>query len=110
MNPRLGHRLGRRLGASLAVLTLTLLAATGCSEEDAQDAVDRAADKASSAIEDAELPDVDWGKYSDELRGRLEKLADEADCSGLRRELGKAEADDTELTRYIKAQLRKADC
>ena len=99
-----------RLGRLLAAVALMTVAATGCSEEDAQDAVDQAAGQASSAIEDADLPDVDWGKYSGELRNRLEKLADSADCAGLERELAKAEGNDTELTRYIKAQLRRADC
>ncbi len=99
---------GRVVGA--VVLTFTLAVTAGCSEEDAQDAVDRARDQASAAIEDADLPEVDWQKYSGTLQDRLERLADNADCGGLKRELAKAEADDAELTRYIKAQLRRADC
>ena len=94
----------------VAALALTLVVGTGCSEQDAQDAVDRARGEASAAIEDADLPDVAWKQYSGELRDRLERLADKADCAGLRRELAKAEANDNELTRYIKAQLRRADC
>jgi hypothetical protein len=100
-------RLALRL---LGALALTAVLVSGCSEEDAQDAVDRAADRASSAVEDADLPDVDWGKHSDQLRERLQKLADEADCTGLQDELAKVESDDRALTRYIKAQLEKADC
>jgi len=101
--------MSRRLPAAVAVLAMTLTFAA-CSEEDAQKAVDRAKDRVSSAVDDADLPDVDWDKYSGEVKARLEKLADEADCSGLKRELAKAEGNDTDLTRYIKAQLRKADC
>ena len=92
------------------VAVLALLGAAGCSEEDAQDAVDRARDQASSAIEDADLPDVDWGRYSGDLKKRLERLADNADCAGLKDELAKAEGNDADLTRYIKAQLRELDC
>ena len=102
--------MSRRLPALLAALALTLSLTAACSEEDAQKAVDRAKDEVSSAVQDADLPDVDWGKYSGEVKARLEELADEADCSGLKRELAKVEGNDTELTRYIKAQLRKADC
>jgi hypothetical protein len=94
----------------LAALALTVLAVAGCSEEDAQDAVDRAAGKASSAIENADVPDVDWSKHSAELQDRLEKLAEDADCDGLQRELARVEGNDSELTRYLKAQLRKAGC
>lgn len=100
----------RRLPALLAGLALTLSLTAACSEEDAQKAVDQARDEASSAIEDADLPDVDWDKYSGEVRTKLEDLAAEADCSGLKRELAKAEGNDTELTRYIKAQLQELDC
>ena len=95
---------------AVAALALTFVAAVGCTEQDAQDAVDRARDRASTAIDDADLPDVDWQRRSAELRERLERLADSADCSGLKRELARVEGNDTELTRYIKAQLRKADC
>ena len=94
----------------VAALALTLVVGTGCSEQDAQDAVDRAKSEATAAIDGAELPNVDWKQYSGELRDRLETLADRADCAGLRRELAKTEGNDTELTRYIKAQLRRADC
>ena len=94
----------------LAALALTLVTVTGCSEQDAQDAVDQARDQVSSAVEDADLPEVNWQQYSGELQDRLEELASNADCEGLRRELAKVEADDTELTRYIKSQLRNAGC
>ena len=82
----------------VAVLALTAALATACSEEDAQQAVDRAKDEVSSAIDDAGLQD------------KLDELAENADCAGLRRELAKVEGDDTEVTRYIKDQLRNADC
>ena len=96
--------------ALLATLALTLVTVTGCSEQDAQDAVGQARDQASSAIEDADLPDVNWQQYSGELQDKLDELASNADCDGLRRELAKVETNDTELTRYIKSQLRNADC
>ena len=99
-----------RLGQLVAVLAFSAVALAGCSEQDAQDAVDQAADRASTAIEDADLPNVDWGKHPDELRNRLERLADNADCAGLRRELAEVEGTDSALTRYIEAQLRQADC
>jgi hypothetical protein len=99
----------RNVRGLIAVLALTISLAA-CSEDDAQKAVDQAKDRASSAIKDADLPDVDWDKYSGELQKKLDELADNADCSGLKRELAKAENNDTDLTRYIKAQLRKADC
>jgi len=100
----------RAPGRLVAAVVLTLPVTAGCSEEDAQDAVDRARDQASAAVEDADLPEVDWQKHSGELQERLERLADNADCAGLKRELTEAEGDDVELTRYIKAQLRKLDC
>jgi hypothetical protein len=97
---------GTRVGGLVAVLALTLGLGTACSEDDAQKAVDQARDRASSALEDADLPDLN----SEELEKRLNELAEKADCAGLKRELAKAENNDTEVTRYIKAQLRKADC
>ena len=103
-------RTSRRSGGLLAALALTLTLTTACSEDDAQKAVDQAKDKVSSAARDADLPDVDWDKYSGEVKARLQELADDADCSGLKRELAKAEGNDSDLTRYIKAQLRQADC
>jgi hypothetical protein len=53
---------------------------------------------------------VNWQQYSGELQDRLDQLAENADCDGLRRELAKAEGNDTDLTRYIKSQLRNASC
>lgn len=85
-------------GRIVAVLALTAALTTACSEEDAQQAVDRAQDEVSSALDDADLQD------------KLDELTANADCDGLRRELAKAEDNDTEVTRYIKAQLREVDC
>ena len=82
----------------VAVLALTAALTTACSEDVAQQAVDRAKDEVSSAIDDAGLQD------------KLDELVENADCAGLRRELAKVEGNDTEVTRYIKEQLRKADC
>ena len=87
-----------RTRSLVAVLALTVALTTSCSEDDAQKAVDRAQDEVSSALDDAGLQD------------KLDELTANADCDGLRRELAKSEGNDTEVTRYIKAQLRKADC
>lgn len=97
----------RYSGRWLAATVLTLVAVTGCSE---QDAVDRARSEASSAVDQADLPDVDWQRYSGQLQDRLDKLAEEADCSGLQQELARAEGNDTEIVDYIKAQLRELGC
>jgi hypothetical protein len=107
-----------RARAALAALALTLgMGLAGCSDE-ADRAVDDAADRASELagqaseelegqLDDAELPKVDWSEYGDRLRNRLDQLAERADCQGLRRELTKVEANDTELTRYIKRQISR---
>jgi outer membrane murein-binding lipoprotein Lpp len=94
----------------IAVLTVAVLALTGCSEGEAQDAVEQARDQVSTAVEDVELPKVDWKKYGTEAKQRLDRLAEQADCQGLKDELAEAEPNDTQLTRYIKAQLRRLSC
>ncbi|WP_148573894.1 hypothetical protein [Nocardioides caldifontis] len=104
----------RAAGASAALLLGVVLG--GCSEDAADRAVDDAADRASELagqaseevgrqLEDAELPKVDWSRYGDQLRTRLDQLAEQADCQGLREELTKVEKNDTRLTRYIKRQI-----
>jgi hypothetical protein len=100
--------------STLATLAAALvLALTGCSEQDAQDAqdaVDQARDEVSTAVEDLDLPNVDWEKYGEDARRRLEQLGEQADCQGLKEELAKVEGNDTELTRYVKALIREVDC
>lgn len=86
-----------------AVLASGLLA--GCSQEDADRAVDAARDRAERALED-----VDWEKYGDRFRDEIEGLVAEADCEGLKEELAKVEGNDTEITEYLKAQLEQLDC
>jgi hypothetical protein len=107
-----------RTRVAAAALALLLGAvATGCSDE-ADRAVDDAADRASELagqgadeleqqLDDAELPKVDWDQYGDRLRNRLDQLSEQANCTGLRKELTKAESDDTELTQYIKRQIAR---
>ena len=104
--------MSRRPAAVLASLVLGATVLTGCSEGEA----DRAADRAERAASDAadrvrkeaeKLPDVDWGKQGEKLKRRVDRLADQADCSQLRK-LVRQEANDSEVTRYIKAQLRRA--
>jgi hypothetical protein len=102
--------------AAAALALLLGAGLTGCSEDAADRAVDDAADRASELageasdevgkqLEGVELPKVDWSRYGDQLRTRLDQLAEQADCQGLREELTKAEGDDTQLTRYIKRQI-----
>ena len=105
----------RRWMASAALGALLTTGLTGCGDDAdqvADDAADRAselagqgADEVEKQLDEAELPDVDWSQYGDRLRSRLDELADSADCQGLERELTRAEADDTELTEYIKRQI-----
>jgi hypothetical protein len=103
----------RRPGLVLASALLAAAALTGCSEREAQRAADQAAERVETSARDAadearkELGNVDWERYGDDLKRRLDTLADRADCSALRKELAKREANDTDLTRYIKAQLRR---
>lgn len=96
-----------------AVTLIGALVLTGCSEE-AENAADRAQEGASQAVDDAsealkdvELPDVDWDKYGNEAKERIDSLADQADCEGLEK-LAQDEANDTEVTAYIKAKIRQA--
>jgi hypothetical protein len=102
----------RRPAAALASLLLGVTLLTGCSEGEA----DRAANRAERAAEEAadrvrdevgNLPEVDWVKQGRKLKRRLDNLAEKADCSALRKELARREPNDAEVTRYIKAQLRR---
>ena len=86
----------------------------GCSEEEAQDAADRAqeeasqaVDEASKALEDVELPEVDWEECGNDLKERIDSLAAEADCD-CAGDMAQEESNDTEVTEYIKAQIREA--
>lgn len=78
--------------------------------DDARDAVTDAADDARDTVTSADLPDVDWDKYGQETKDRIDKLADDANCDGLRAELSQVEANDTDLTEYVKAQIAKVPC
>ena len=96
----------------LASLLLGVTLLTGCSDSKADRAADRAqraADEAAARVRDEveKLPDVDWSQEGRKLKRRLDDLADNADCSALRKQLARREANDTEVTRYIKAQLRR---
>ena len=105
----------RRWMAGAALGALLSAGLTGCGDDAdrvADDAADRAselagqgADEVEKQLDEAELPEVDWSQYGDRLRTRLDELAERADCQGLERELARAEADDTELTEYIKRQI-----
>ena len=95
-----------------AVSLLAVVALSGCSQDDAQDAVDQAKDAASSAVSDADiqLPDVDWSKYGDKLQGKIDELAASADCESLQKELTDRGKLDSDVTAYIKAKLEQAGC
>jgi len=111
----------KTLASLMAVLALGV--AAGCNDgtddsEQAQsvatEAVDNAKDTATSAastakdaVTSADLPDVDWDKYGQETKNTIDDLAEKGDCDGLRAQLSDAEANDTDLTEYIKAQIAK---
>jgi hypothetical protein len=81
-----------------------------CSEQDADQAVDQARDAASSALEGVEVPDVDWSQYGEDVRKRIDKAAEEADCTALRDSLNRYESTSNEVTDYIEAKLEEAGC
>lgn len=96
----------RRTTLALAALVLALVPVAGCSQEEAN----RAIDEAQRSADNLELPSVDWDKIGRDTKREIDQLAAEADCEELKKELAKAEGNDTALTAYIKAQLRRADC
>jgi hypothetical protein len=66
-------------------------------------------------------PSVDWAKYSPSVQGRINRLADEKDCSGLQDEFDTADVNDAatrsrtgegnaDLLAYIDYMLEKAGC
>lgn len=94
---------------SVAALAMAVVALAGCSDQEAKSAVDDARDGVNSAIDKVDLPEVDWSQYDAKLHDRIDRLAEQADCSKLQ-ELAQAEANDTDLTSYLKAKLRQLDC
>lgn len=78
--------------------------------DDARDAVTDAADDVRTAADDADLPDVDWDRYGENVRDQINDMADKGDCEGLRTRLTTVEADDTDLTEYIKAKAARVPC
>src|SRR5689334_14435064 len=96
---------------TLAVLSLlAAVSLTGCSQDDAQDAVDQAKEAVSSAASDVDLPEVDWSKYGDKLQRQIDELADKADCKGLQEALDDQGSMDADVVAYIKAKLQDAGC
>lgn len=92
------------------VLAAPLLLLTGCSEDDADRAVDQAREAASSAMDEVDLPEVDWDRYGEELQDELDRAAEEADCELLRESLNRYESTSNEVTDYIEAKLEEAGC
>jgi hypothetical protein len=105
-----GLRTGARARWSAALVVPLLLGVGACSEGDADQAVDQARDAASSALEEVEIPDVDWSQYGDDVRERIDKAAEEADCTVLRDSLNRYESTSNEVTEYIEAKLEEAGC
>ena len=96
---------------TLAALALvSALALTGCSQSDTQEAVDNAKGAVSSAAANVDLPDVDWSQYGDQLRTKIDDLAAQTDCQGLKAELTQHGKLDADVVAYIKAKLDQAGC
>jgi hypothetical protein len=87
-----------------------MLGMGACSEDDADQAVDQARDAAGDALEDVELPEVDWSQYGEDLRDDLDQAAEDADCDTLRDSLNRFESTSNEVTEYIEAKLEEAGC
>lgn len=104
-----------RLARTLTVLSVPLLLALGACSEEARDAaadraVGEARDRASSALEEADLPSVDWQKYRDGIKREIDQAAEAADCGTLSEELAKAEPRNSQIREYIEVKLREAGC
>jgi hypothetical protein len=100
----------RRTRWAAALVVPLLLGVGACSEDDADQAVDEAREAASSALEEVEIPEVDWSQYGEDLQEELDKAAEEADCKLLRESLNRYESTSTEVTEYIEAKLEEAGC
>lgn len=98
----------RRIAGLTMTSVLALAALSGCAEGDAQDAVDQAQDAVSEATEDVDLPEVDWDKYGDRVRERIDRWAAEADCDKLEGALQGSRFTNNEISDYIEAQIEKA--
>ena len=104
-----------RVARTFAVVSVPLLLALGACSDEARDAavddaVGEARDRASSALEEADLPSVDWKQYRDGIKREIDKAAEAADCSKLSEELAKAEPRSSEVREYIEVKLREAGC
>jgi hypothetical protein len=99
----------RRPASVVAALALGATLLTGCSEGEPERAAERAADRVRDevkSVDDLKLPDVDWEKEGRQLKRRVDRLAEQADCGQLRK-LAKREQNDVEVTRYVKALVRR---
>ena len=101
---------GRRTRWAAALVVPLLLGVGACSEGDADQAVDEAREAASSALEEVEIPEVDWSQYGEDVKEELDKAAEEADCKLLRESLNRYESTSNEVTDYIEAKLEEAGC
>ena len=103
------------MSRTLAVVSVPLLLALGACSEEARDAavddaVGEARDRASSALEEADLPSVDWKQYRDGIKREIDQAAEAADCDKLSEELARAEPRSSEVREYIEVKLREAGC
>lgn len=95
---------------------LLLLGLSACSEanqaiDDTQKAASSAAKDGKKALQQVDLPNVDWSKYGDDLHSTIDDLAAKADCSGLRKKIDQADRqDDGKVVQYIQAKLEAAGC
>lgn len=111
--------------AAVALTAALTLGATACSEAQeaadqasdaaskASDAASKAGDQASDAADQARQAarDVNWDKYPRELRDRVQKMADKADCKGLNGVLDNLDpGKDGAAITWVRAQLKQAGC
>ncbi|UAL29680.1 EamA family transporter [Nocardioides rotundus] len=116
---------GMKKLAAVALTAALTLGATACSEAQeaadqasdaaskASDAASKAGDQASDAADQARQAarDVNWDKYPRELRDRVQKMADKADCKGLNGVLDNLDpGKDGAAITWVRAQLKQAGC
>ena len=104
-----------RVARTVAALAVPLLLALGaCSDgggdQAVDDAVGEARDRASSALKDADLPSVDWQKYRDGVKKKIDEAAAAADCEKLTDQLAQFGSGSGPVRDYIEAKLREAGC
>lgn len=103
---------------TVAMAVGVVMGAAGCAvSEDAVSDVEAKASVVAQQVEQsgsavvAKVREVDWSKYPDELKTRIDDFAAKDNCSGLNRELDQMDPnEDAALTEYLKAAASKAGC